>query len=241
MMKKYLLAFGALLLISVMSPFASATPYLEEWGINTDGTFTYFPAAPGGFDDWTGLGIWTETISTAGPHSVIAYFDHELSQELNTFYNEFGTIENLGSLGGNSNIPGAVQSFEIDEPQWGNPVTGYYGDIIDNFEFYGLDNDNMLSYYEVFPGGLEDISMAMGWDFTLNAGETAIVKFTLSDTAPTGGFYLQQTDDNSGENIFFSSELTKRGDFEPIPEPSTIILVLSGLGLAAVARFRKSA
>lgn len=224
-MKKLGFVFFSFLLICLVSSTASAAIIdLAEYSINIDGTEDYMGTAPAGFDDMTGLGTWAVTLSGAGDHSVLGYFDHEIDEDINTFYNEFGAA--VGT-------PGTGQSWEIDEPGWS------FGDIYTNFQAGTLDNSNGVP-----SGSPDDVSMAMGWDFNLAAGETAYINFILSETMPTNsGFYLVQTDFDSQANVYFSSNLTIRdgGNPPPVPEPSTIVLVLSGLGLAAAARFRKSA
>jgi len=61
-----------------------------------------------------------------------------------------------------------------------------------------LDNTNAV------PIGLEDdVSLAMGWDFTLLNGQTALASLTLSEGIPSG-FYLGQHDP-CGSHYFSSS------------------------------------
>jgi hypothetical protein len=99
-----------------------------------------------------------------------------------------------------------------------------------------LDNGIGTSVYgdTIFP---DDVSMAMGWDFTLASDETATVDYLLSLIAPASGFYLTHTDPDSQASIYFSSSLSIRGggDPPPIPEPTTLLLV--GIGLVGVAGF----
>jgi len=228
-MKKLGLLFFAFLLICLASSTASAaTLTLFEWATNIDGTIVdNFSTLPGSFNPATGLGILTITsVSGAGPHSAIAFFDYEIDEIDNTYFNEYGTA--VGA-------PEAGQSWEIDEP-------GYvFGDIFSNFSAGTLDNSNGVP--AISP---DDVSMAMGWNFVLASDEIATIRFFLDDSLPVGAappaFYLKQTDPRSQADIFLWSDINIRSGGEPpIPEPSTIVLVLSGLGLAVAAKFRKSA
>ena len=98
------LAFGAV---------AHAGPILWESGINVDGDLT-----PGGvdislFDLITGLGSIEVTVSGAGDHVVIGFFDYEIDETTDTFYNETGSAVGTAA---------ARQTWEIDEPGFGGPL-----------------------------------------------------------------------------------------------------------------------
>ncbi len=187
-----------------------------EYGFNIDGT-TYMDtlAIPGSSNtfDSAGLGTFSWQTTAADDHSFIAYFDFEIDEAVNTFFNESGAT--TGS-------PLAGQSWEIDEPGF------VFGDIYDNFLDGSLDNSNGV------PAGEEDdVSFALGWDFSLLADQKATIKVFLSDIAPSTGFYLSHTDPESQYSIFLFSELTTGGGGEeeppPIPEPGTIFLLGAGL------------
>jgi hypothetical protein len=117
----------------------------------------------------------------------------------------------------------------VDEP-------GYlFGDIYDNF----LDN-TLCNCTDVTDGEPDDVSMAMGWDFVLGAGETAVVSFFLSDTNDAGSaFYMTHHDLNSAAKIYFwgSLEITATG----VPEPGTLMLFSLGLVGFGMAKKRKAA
>jgi hypothetical protein len=70
--------------------------------------------------------------------------------------------------------------------------------------------------------------MALGWTFNLgNPLDLAVITMVLSDTAPVSGFYLIQTDPDSGADIYFSSRL----EVSAVPVPGAVYLMGSGLAL----------
>ena len=201
----------------------AATIALFDYGFNIDGTvsmpFQGDPVPSGvnlsGFDDITGLGAIGITMTGAGAHSFDAFFDHEIDEPINTFFNEIGATTGTAL---------AVQSWEIDEPGDVN------GDIFLNFENSALDNGIGTSVFvdTVFP---DDVSMAMGWDFSLASGDMALIELVLSEVAPASGFFLSHSDPASNATIYLSSSLTV------IPVPAAVWLFGSGLlGLIGIAR-----
>jgi hypothetical protein len=205
--KKLLLPVVVVLLTcGLFAAPAFADISLFDWAGNIDGIISSPPGMDlSAFDDITGLGIITVTVSGAGSHYVGLFVDHEIDEAINTFYNENGDV--VGS-------PATGQSWEIDEP-------GYvFGDIYGNFLGSALDGSNGV------PAGSEDdVSMALGWDFDL-ADLPALITFNLSDTAPPGGFYLQQYDPDSDASVYFSSSLTV------VPVPGAVLMGSIGIGFA---------
>ncbi len=209
---------------------------LYAWGDPTPVTVPALPAGfamdLSGFNFDTGLGTVSIRFSpgAAGSYYVAGYFDHEIDEEENTYYNETGWAMGAPNVG---------QSWEIDEPGWGNPDTAYYGDIYSNAMAGQLDS---LVFYDAVdgwfnPADFDDVAMAMGWDFSLSGDlEFAIIDFILSETAPTSGFYLVHHDPDSAGNLYFSSSL----DISAIPEPGTLLLLGGGfVGLVLLRRLRK--
>jgi hypothetical protein len=204
----------AILGLSSLSTQA-ATIGLFDYGFNIDGATgtTLSGVDLSGFDTITGLGNIGVTITGVGTHSFDAFFDHEIDEATNTFFNEYGAVSGVAAAG---------QSWEIDEP-------GYlFGDIYDNFLLSTLDNTNAI------PMALpDDVSMAMGWDFVLNVGETALIDLVLSNTDPGTGFYLTHTDPDSNASVYLSSSLR----ITAAPEPSVVLLF--GLGLMGIGVSRR--
>lgn len=214
-MKRLLIVFGCFLFICSSVSSALAVPNLYDWAFNLDGTVTTAQDTPvmpaSGILDGNDLGTLTITMTGVGTHSFDVFFDYEIDEADNTYFNEYGSV---------TNTAGTSQSWEIDEP-------GYQtGDIYDNFLLSKLDKTNAIT--DAAP---DDVSWAMGWDFTLLEDEMAIISLIIGDTAPASGFYLGQIDPDSDKAIYFSSTIR----IEPVPEPGTMILV--GLGVIGMVGF----
>ena len=159
------------------------------------------------FDTSTGLGNLRLDFTGAGQHTGYAFFDHELSEAVNGFSNELGTV---------AGVPAAGQSWEIDEP--GFPS----GDIYANFLAGTLDNS-------IGTPNPDDVSMAMGGNFILGPGETGQVNLLLTTRQPSG-FHLRQFDPDSNEAIFLASSLS----IVPVGVPESS-MTLTFAALSAIA------
>ena len=216
---------------------ASADPIrLFEVAFNVDGAFysslsgaqphdldagTGSPFDVSAFDFTTGVGTLQLIITGAGLHEVTGFFDLELADNTNSAFDDQGA-----SLG----VPGAGQSWEIDEPGY----AGYaapMGDIYGNVFGGGLENANNLA-------DPDDVSMAMAFAFLLAANEQAVLTFSVTDNDPNG-FRLRQFD-ASGADAYLSGGL--RITDRPVPEPfmSLLAAVAVSAGAARARRLRRT-
>ncbi len=217
MSKRFIVVLAAFVWLVGGTPARGDTIELFEWAINDDGVICDSLADPpdcnsmpsnwgfSGFDFATGLGTLTATITGAGSHSVLLFLDIEIDEVANTFSNE---------VGGPGGTLATGQSWEVDEPGF------TFGDIYDNLLNGTLDN-------AVGTNDPEDVSVALGWAFTLGADEVATLTFEVGLAKPTDRFYLVQYDPDSDVSIYFSSTEVIR----PIgvPEPATLMLLGTGL------------
>ncbi|MGE3309036.1 MAG: hypothetical protein AB7O66_03630 [Limisphaerales bacterium] len=208
---------GALLLPSSFSSRAAdgESVSLFEYAFNLNGSITSFgaplPGGGSGFNLTTGLGLFEYTVRDPGRHSVLFFLDHEMSEPVNSYRNEIGGVSTQP-------VPAGL-TWEVDDPGWSG------GNVLQNFLLNELDG----TVATTSPG---DVSMSLGWEFDLNPGQEAVIRFSVSELEPDG-FYLTHHDPDSGERIYFDSALT----LSAVPELGAGALV-SALGLLGLATAR---
>ena len=189
-------------------------------------TFEEYGSFGGGLG--TGLGEIVVDIANTGPGTAMGSFHAFLDLDIDekAFFNEFATVENDGALG-NGQDP---DSFEVDEPGF------VFGDIDLNFEAGALDGTNGVTS-TLFPDG-DDVSLAMGWDLSIDALEIGKLTLLVSDaglTVPGSLFSIIHTDPVSMFDITYSGLL----ETAIIPEPASVLLLCTGI-LGVLARKRRS-
>ena len=205
-MKKFLVSV-IFLLATALNTLTARAATLYDWAFYIDGSVEAGAGVTSITSnlDQNDLGTLSWTTGTPGNHTFIAFLDYEIDEATNTYFNENGAETGTLSQG---------QSWEIDEP-------GYvFGDIYDHLLDGNLDNANSV------PQSFEDdVSIALGWDFTLEPGFLAFIEVAISTEVPLTAFYLSHTDPDSDETIYFSSSLT----LSPVPEPGTAFLFAAGM------------
>lgn len=149
---------------------------------------------------------------------LLVFLDAEINEGVNSFVNESGRLESVTGTGAGDNL---ADSWEIDEPGF------VFGDIFDNLLAGSLDNTNAT------PAGLEDdVSLALGYELgALDVGASWIGTFQTS-LLDIGG--LSQADADSQLRFWFNGTVdVLPGDPVDLPAPSSLALVLLGMGLAA--------
>jgi hypothetical protein len=227
-MKRVLLGL-VVAVLTVLPSKASADPIdLFQWVFNVDGTiYDSFgidgsSVLPGNFSltpSATGVqGLLTVAISGVGAHSFIGFYDYELDEQANGFTNEYG--------GANGVAPAGL-SWEVDEPGF------VFGDIYTNVLNGALGNTSAFAG----PEGADDASVALGWNFLLGAGETALINILISTTAPLSGFYISHFDTLTSTALYYSTSLAISGPPSQVPESGAIVSL--GLGLAMLIAARR--
>lgn len=154
--------------------------------------------------------------------------------------------DEYGAAGGGS--PASGQSWQIDVPDYlypsdpnfgglpsgaGSIVANTAGSTLSNTNYLPGTTDSFLNLCSNSPNCNDWTSMALGENFTLASGFEELLSFTMSTTAPTNGFYLEQIDPGitgTSAAYFYSVTATTvpvcvpdGGNCGQVPEPSSFI------------------
>ena len=247
---RFTLSAIAFVCVVLFNPAQAGVITLQEFVLRDDGAFLVVKDISG-FNTTTGLGVIKGTIQATGsPQSggLFFYFDHEINQETNTFFNEYVTVAGLGGLG-NGKDP---NTWEADEPGFfeappGQELPAHFGDIFSNVQDGNLDNQNTLAVG--LPFTPNDPALAVGWEnLSLDGTQSASFAIYISEDGSVlpGSLFALTQHDNGGahggtlDTVTLSALIDVTGGPPPppppppvIPEPCTSALV--GLGLAALA------
>jgi len=230
---------GLLVLCFAAAPIALAdSTSLQSVLFNVNGTqFTDYSAVGmnvGGFDQTTGLGTITFTYNPGpGTYSVDVFFDHQLSLP---FFNEYGTVNGALAAGQTYEIGASFASSIYTDVQTGGalPNTNTLPGTLPNFD--------TLCVGAACNG---DLAMAMGFAFTLGANQQELITLAVSHTDPGGftlqGIHPQDAANATPVNIFFNgSAVTQPINVAPVPEPTSLILLLGSTPFALVFKKLRS-
>jgi len=241
---KHMLFLGALIALAGIGAQRAVadTPSLQDFTVATDGGVNFYDPGsgalgldPSGYNTSTGLGTITFTDTTLGADSFAIWWDEQVGTD---YYNEYGSTSAPQPTDPN-------ESWEIGDAN----TSTIYGDasydaLLDANLLPGTTSN--LSTTCSGPSCNGDASTALGYDYTLTSDEEEVITLTVSQTAPGSGFYLQQTnpaEDCNAQgagctvgNVYFSLSANEQAigsGPSPTPEPSTWLLMLSGLVILA--------
>jgi hypothetical protein len=245
----------------ILAPATYASS-LQDWEFNINGT-TYYPSKgsslasiPGltqvGFNTTTGVGTYQIKTTAIGSDFIGVFFDVPVAIP---FYNEYGA---------QNGVPVSGQSFEVGAPEYdvtsANQGSEKIVDDLANEKLSDLvSTAGSLSNYlnncganggaSANPACNDFVSLAMGFNFKLTAGETETVTFTLGTSNP-GGFSVEDIHPVDGSNVslqaIYLSGSAVLGSAPPpppppgVPEPASAGLAAAALGLLAFAKIRLS-
>ncbi len=175
------------------------------------------------------LGKIVVTIGTGAQYAGV-YMDYDVD------YPFLGSFEDAGVVNG---APSATQSYELNDPNSSN--------IFNDFASNALPDSNPVDPATCAANAPTncDVAWALAESLNVNAAlySGGTVTFTVSTVKPTGGFYLQQTNEVTGGTIYMSDavSLTPLGGPPAVPEPASVLLFATAAAGALLLKKRSSA
>jgi len=244
---------------------AAAEVTLSDWCVNLNGDITTACNFAGSGGPNINLSLFDATVGSAnntlgsikvniGTGNIFAavYMDYDVDAQ-NTASpcppTGCGSFDDLGSTHG---IASATQSWVLGDPNVFSGSSSPTGEVIfDQFanvnSLTPLPNTNGVGNTTACGAGAAsfcDVAWSLAEqlfvDPALYSGGT--ITFTVGTTAPSSGFYLQQTNQVSGTSIYLSDSISLTPNSTtppPVPEPGSAILlgtVVTGL-LVAYRRY----
>jgi hypothetical protein len=158
-----------------------------------------------------------------GSYNVFAFFSYAVGAGS---FSQYATT--VGTL-----TAGQVYSVDAPgDPSDGGSVTPYTPGFLQNQYSLGtLDNTNHLdSGACASTNSCEPVGVSLGYtNIVVPDGQNELITFTVSNTPPSDGFYVSQTNPQTGDTLFFSSDPQVQQIASP--EPASMALFGSGLGL----------
>ena len=241
----------ALLAVLLAPARVFATPVLVDWCVNHNGSVGpgsqqpinscnggTLPADPSvniaAFDTTlaplpNNLGSITVTFGT-GSQYIAVYMNYDVD------FVPFGSFDDNGFVIG---VPSAGVSYELDDPNTSS--------IFAHFAAGALTNVNNTASCggpsSIAPLAVTgcDVSWALAQSLIVNPAlfSGGSITFTVSSTPPASGFYLQQKNADSGSSIYLSESFRLTPVATAVPEPQTLMLLLTGLPALAMRRRRR--
>jgi hypothetical protein len=214
-------------MLLLLTPGAARADFtLWDWSVRVDANtydlFTHWSPSStvppnvndSSFNFFTGRGALLITFTTPGAHTGGVYFYN--------FYDPGDGIDHSTAYASvNGALPAGV-SYQMDWPGILNPNAP--PTVFDNFAANTLPNTNGVPAASAPPTACCSVAMALIQSFTLNAGETGVLLFSVTSSTPSPGlFYLQETDSESGASLYVTQDL--RIITGEVPEPASIWLL----------------
>lgn len=194
------------------------------------------PVSPGTFDYYH-LNDISNTLGSAvvtvgpGTYNVFAIFNYDIpgGGGMDEFAKVFGSL-----------AIGQVYSIDAQGASDSTP-----GQLYSQFAGGTLDNTNYIP--ECAGGSCPDVAVSLGYaNVVVPDGQTATVTFVVSESAPSSGFYIQQSQSGSDSSIFISASVDYSGSggggygaAVSNPEPGTYLMMVGGIGLMLVGLRRR--